>query len=122
MGLLRNFRPGAWGRRAGEGEWHCLSLRVYGRAYVKHCLPLRLCLQMLLEKTTHHFSAMAMIHYPPLAAPPLPGQLRCGPHQDSGTLTIVWEDGAGLEVQLADAGATVLLHPPLTLAGVSIGM
>ena len=32
---------------------------------------------------------------------PLPGQLRCGAHADSGTLTIVWEDGPGLEVKPA---------------------
>ena len=53
---------------------------------------------MLLSKTTYHFSTMAAIHYPPLAVPSLPGQLWCGPHQDSGTLTIVWEDADGLEV------------------------
>ena len=53
---------------------------------------------LLLSKTTNHFSAMAAIHYPALTTEPLEGQLRCGAHQDSGTLTIVFEDADGLEV------------------------
>lgn len=73
--------------RLGDG-----LLQIFGRA-------LGIDEALLLSKTTHHFSAMAAINYPPLARDQLrPGQLRCGPHQDSGTLTIVWENAEGLEV------------------------
>ena len=67
-------------------------LSIFGRA-------LGIDEQLLLSKTTHHFSAMALINYPALLEPPLPGQLRCGQHQDSGTLTILEEDEPGLEVR-----------------------
>lgn len=73
--------------RLGDG-----LLQMFGRA-------LGIDEALLLSKTTHHFSAMAAINYPPLDRGQLrPGQLRCGPHQDSGTLTIVWESAEGLEV------------------------
>jgi isopenicillin N synthase-like dioxygenase len=71
-------------------------LRIFGQA-------LGIDEALLLSKTTHHFSAMAAINYPALrqqlqGQALRPGQLRCGPHQDSGTLTIVWENAEGLEV------------------------
>lgn len=52
----------------------------------------------------HHFSVMGVHHYPPLQAPPLPGQLRCGAHTDYGAMTILAiTDGiGGLEAQLPD--------------------
>lgn len=74
--------------RLGDG-----LLRIFGHA-------LGIDEALLLSKTTHHFSAMAAINYPPVTNRQTlqPGQLRCGPHQDSGTLTIVWESAEGLEV------------------------
>lgn len=47
-----------------------------------------------------HITNMSGIHYPPLQAEPLPGQLRGGAHTDFGSLTIVQRDAApgGLEV------------------------
>lgn len=47
-----------------------------------------------------HFSFLRWVHYPALAEPPLPGQLRAGAHTDYGSFTFVNFDDApgGLEV------------------------
>ena len=51
-----------------------------------------------------HFSILSCHHYPVLAEPPLPGQLRTGAHTDFGAMTILAATDAegGLEVQLPD--------------------
>lgn len=51
-----------------------------------------------------HFSIMSCHHYPVLAEPPLPGQLRTGAHTDYGAMTILAATDAqgGLEVKLPD--------------------
>lgn len=61
------------------------------------------------DKVDRHFSNLTSYHYPPLAAPPEPGQLRGGAHTDFGSLTIlhgspstqglqVWSQGAWHDV------------------------
>lgn len=51
-------------------------------------------------KIDRHITNMSVIHYPPLLAPPAPGQLRGGAHTDFGSLTILQRDNApgGLQV------------------------
>jgi isopenicillin N synthase-like dioxygenase len=51
-----------------------------------------------------HFSILAAHHYPPLAEPPEPGQLRTGAHTDFGAMTILamTEASGGLEARLPD--------------------
>lgn len=51
-----------------------------------------------------HFSVFGMHHYPMLATPPEPGQLRAGAHTDFGAMTLLatTEGRGGLEVQMAD--------------------
>ena len=39
------------------------------------------------------------IWYPKLKTEPKQNQYRCGPHTDSGVLTLLWTDGLGLEIQ-----------------------
>jgi isopenicillin N synthase-like dioxygenase len=61
------------------------------------------------DKVDRHFSNFTSYHYPPLDAPPEPGQLRGGAHTDFGSLTIlhgapstqglqVWNQGAWHDV------------------------
>lgn len=59
-----------------------------------------------------HLSALRGLNYPPLDAPPLPGQLRAGDHSDYGTLTILLpgSGSGGLEV-LATDGRWVPVQP-----------
>jgi len=51
-----------------------------------------------------HFSIMSCHHYPVLAEPPLPGQLRTGAHTDYGAMTLLAATDAqgGLEAQMLD--------------------
>ncbi|MGW2100728.1 isopenicillin N synthase family dioxygenase [Streptomyces olivaceoviridis] len=52
------------------------------------------------DKIDDGMSTLATNNYHPLSGPPLPGQLRKGAHTDWGTLTILYQDGAGgLEVE-----------------------
>jgi len=48
-----------------------------------------------------HFSILSAHHYPALAEPPLPGQLRAGAHTDYGAMTILsmTDAAGGLEVE-----------------------
>lgn len=45
-----------------------------------------------------------LLHYPPLVAPLLPGQIRAGAHTDFGTITLLFhhDDAGGLEIQRPD--------------------
>jgi isopenicillin N synthase-like dioxygenase len=61
------------------------------------------------DKVDRHITNFAVNHYPPLARPPEPGQLRAGAHTDYGSLTILQRDetAGGLEVATADSWLTV---------------
>jgi isopenicillin N synthase-like dioxygenase len=64
------------------------------------------------DKIRHHTSTMRVIHYPPQAEAPEPGQLRAGEHTDYGTLTILKGEDVpgGLQVKLRNGG-WVDVHP-----------
>lgn len=59
-----------------------------------------------------HFSILSCHHYPVLAEPPLPGQLRTGAHTDYGAMTLLAATDAqgGLEVTLPD-GSWAAVQP-----------
>jgi isopenicillin N synthase-like dioxygenase len=52
------------------------------------------------DKVDKHFSNLCAYHYPPMSAPPKPGQLRGGAHTDFGSLTLVYghPSAKGLQV------------------------
>lgn len=52
------------------------------------------------DKFDRHLSALSANYYPPQLTPPLPGQMRRGPHSDFGGLTILYveDDLGGLQV------------------------
>ena len=55
------------------------------------------------DKVIDHITALAVLHYPALEEPPLPGQYRRGPHSDFGSLTILYHDGEpGLQIMSPD--------------------
>ncbi|MEO0394383.1 MAG: 2-oxoglutarate and iron-dependent oxygenase domain-containing protein [Cyanobacteria bacterium P01_A01_bin.137] len=54
----------------------------------------------LVERHQNHDYTLRLLHYPPIAQPSLPGQLRAGSHSDYGSLTLLFQDNVGgLEVQ-----------------------
>jgi isopenicillin N synthase-like dioxygenase len=57
---------------------------------------------MLVAKTSRCYSNLRAQHYPPLAAPPRPGQLRAGAHTDYGAVTVLRGDAHadGLQVEV----------------------
>jgi isopenicillin N synthase-like dioxygenase len=69
-----------------------------------------------------HISSLCLNHYPPLDAPPEPGQLRAGAHTDYGSLTIVAPTAAPgrLEVLTRD-GRWAEIEPPAGEFVVNIG-
>ena len=55
------------------------------------------------DKIAEHITGLAVLHYPALDGPPLPGQYRRGPHSDWGSLTILYHDGQpGLQILSPD--------------------
>ena len=56
------------------------------------------------DKVDRSMASLAINHYPAQLTPPLPGQLRAGPHTDYGTLTVVAPTAApgGLQVRTRD--------------------
>ncbi|GCD97599.1 isopenicillin N synthase family dioxygenase [Embleya hyalina] len=52
------------------------------------------------DKFDHHGSSVTVNYYPPQLEPPLPGQLRRGPHTDFGGLTVLYQEDerGGLQV------------------------
>jgi isopenicillin N synthase-like dioxygenase len=57
------------------------------------------------DKIDDHMTNMCANYYYPQAEPPLPGQLRKGPHTDWGSLTVLYQDDAGgLQVQHPSGG------------------
>ncbi len=53
------------------------------------------------QKLDKQISQLRVMHYPPPAAPPLPGQLRAGEHADLGMMTLLVSDNdvGGLQLQ-----------------------
>jgi isopenicillin N synthase-like dioxygenase len=56
------------------------------------------------SKIDRHASALRILNYPAVDAPPRPGQLRAGAHSDYGSLTILCADAGsrGLEIRRPD--------------------
>ena len=59
------------------------------------------------DKIDHHFSSLAANHYPSQERPPAPRQLRIAGHTDSGSLTLIPQDGSqgGLEIKHPATGS-----------------
>ena len=65
------------------------------------------------DKIDKHITAMRLNHYAKAEKPPLPGQLRAGPHTDYGSLTILYPtpNPGGLQVHIAGAWRDVQPKP-----------
>ncbi len=99
------FAPNQWPQRPAElaavwTEYYREMERLATELMRIFALALGLDEHFFDRSVDRHITNMSAIHYPPLAEPPLPGQLRGGPHTDFGSITIVQRDAApgGLQV------------------------
>ena len=85
-------------------------------------LALDLPAEFFADKTDKHISQLRLMHYPPPAAPPLPGQLRAGAHSDLGMMTLIYSDNhiGGLEV-MNRTGEWVAAPPSVDAFTVNLG-
>ncbi|MGP1386077.1 MAG: isopenicillin N synthase family dioxygenase [Thainema sp.] len=69
------------------------------RIFRAFAIALSMSAEFMVEKHATHNYTLRLLHYPPLAAPPKPRQIRAGAHSDYGTLTLLFQDDVGgLEV------------------------
>lgn len=103
------YAPNLWPDIAGFREafetyyrtMEGLAFRLMGLA----AIALALDPDFFVSRLRRHCSTCTLINYPPLTAPPLPGQLRRGEHTDNGVLTLLHQraDGPpGLQVRPKD--------------------
>jgi isopenicillin N synthase-like dioxygenase len=103
------------------------QLRDIWTAYYRSCAALASTLMSMIAEvldlpahelpswTNHQFANLAVNHYPPLASPPRPKQVRLSTHTDECGLTLLTANNApgGLEVRLPGTGRwTPVVFPP----------
>ena len=105
-------------RPAGTAEAFTGIYRAYERLSLDLLRVFAVALDLPEEHFTplmgRHFSILGVHHYPALATPPEPGQLRAGAHTDFGAMTILamTEGRGGLEAQTPDGRWLPLLPKP----------
>jgi isopenicillin N synthase-like dioxygenase len=64
--------------------------------------------------TERHFANLCLNHYPAMAEPPAPGQVRLSPHTDEDTISILTAQDApgGLQVRMPGRGRWTPVHFP----------
>ena len=83
--------------------WH--EMQQLARRLTRLCaIALNLAPDFFEQHTDRDPSQLRLIHYPPMDAPPQPGQLRAGVHTDLNLITIVYSNNTvgGLEVRGRD--------------------
>jgi isopenicillin N synthase-like dioxygenase len=100
------FRPNRWpaapeGFEAVWTEYYVELERLADDLMAVFALALGLPRDWFGPFVDRHCTDLFANHYPPLAAPPAPGQLRLGAHTDYGSLTLLYADGTpgGLQVR-----------------------
>ncbi len=81
------------------------EMQILARRLARACaIALGMAPDFFAAHTDRDPSQLRLIHYPPLNAPPLPGQLRAGVHTDLNLITIVHSNNTigGLEVRHRD--------------------
>lgn len=58
-----------------------------------------------------HCNSARAIWYPQLLKPAAENQFRCGPHSDTGAVTLLWTDGPGLEIEINNIWTRVTAPP-----------
>ena len=105
----RFFAPNVWPDRPKEFRktweaYYAEMERLAVNLMSIFAVSLELPLDFFDDKFNKHITNFAMIYYPSQTESPFKNQLRCGPHSDFGSLSIVYTDSdvGGLQVQTKD--------------------
>lgn len=108
-GVGATYRPNRWPAAPADFKPQVLAYyREMGRLTEVlmgvFAAALDLAPDFFVSRFRDHNSSFRIAHYPPLAAPPAPGQLRAGAHTDYGALTILLGEDVpgGLEILTPD--------------------
>jgi isopenicillin N synthase-like dioxygenase len=81
-------------------EFFGICAEAADRVFRAFAIALQMPESFIADKHQTHNYTLRLLHYPPLADAPKPGQTRAGAHSDYGTLTLLFQDDmGGLEVQ-----------------------
>jgi isopenicillin N synthase-like dioxygenase len=88
-------------------EFFEVCTKAANRVFRAFAIALQMPENFIADKHQAQNYTLRLLHYPPLANLPKPGQIRAGAHSDYGTLTLLFQDDVGgLEVQTT-AGAWI---------------
>lgn len=97
--VLNRWPEGQEGFRAVITEFFAVCAAGADRILRAFAIALSMPEAFIVEKHASRNYTLRLLHYPPLATPPKPRQIRAGAHSDYGTLTLLFQDDVGgLEV------------------------
>jgi isopenicillin N synthase-like dioxygenase len=100
--VLNQWPAGRDEFRQAVTEFFEVCTEAADRIFRAFAIALQMPESFIADKHQAHNYTLRLLHYPPLANPPKPGQIRAGAHSDYGTLTLLFQDDVGgLEVQTA---------------------
>ncbi|MBD2069361.1 isopenicillin N synthase family oxygenase [Leptolyngbya sp. FACHB-671] len=100
--VLNQWPAGQDEFRQAVTEFFEVCTEAADRIFRAFAIALQMPESFISDKHQAHNYTLRLLHYPPLANPPKPGQIRAGAHSDYGTLTLLFQDDVGgLEVQTA---------------------
>ncbi|MBD1868150.1 isopenicillin N synthase family oxygenase [Cyanobacteria bacterium FACHB-471] len=103
--MLNQWPAGQDDFRQAVTEFFEVCTEAADRIFRAFAIALQMPESFISDKHQAHNYTLRLLHYPPLANPPKPGQIRAGAHSDYGTLTLLFQDDVGgLEVQTAAGG------------------
>ena len=102
MGVERVLNRWPEGRdefRVGMLDFFSICSEAVTRVFRAFAIALDMPEAFFVSRHVTHSYTLRLLHYPPVTAPPQPGQIRAGAHSDYGTLTLLFQDQVGgLEV------------------------
>lgn len=98
--VLNQWPAGRDEFRQAVTEFFEVCTEAADRIFRAFAIALQMPESFISDKHQAHNYTLRLLHYPPLANLPKPGQIRAGAHSDYGTLTLLFQDNVGgLEVQ-----------------------
>jgi isopenicillin N synthase-like dioxygenase len=107
LGREASYAPNVWpsepiGLRPAMERYYRELERLAATLMEILAMALDLPRNFFADKIDRHISDLFLNYYPAQLEPPLPGQLRRGPHSDFGSLTVLYQDDAPGGLQVID--------------------